>query len=196
MDAPPPTIDDLLAHEPFLRQLALGLIGNRDLAEEAVQDTWLVALRRPPAHAVNLRGWLGMVLRNVARDRFRRSERARRAHERLGIERADVYGTGSGGGASAGSPRLQSIGAGVSALPEPYRTVLLLRFYYDRSRSEIAALLDRPLNTVNSQILRGLEHLQAHLERCREHGHARGGTVLPSGGRWPATLVSMDLAGR
>lgn len=199
MEATPPTIDDLLVHEPFLRRLAQGLVGNSDLAEEAVQDTWLVALRRPPEHAGNLRGWLGSVLRNVARDRLRRHERARRVHERLGVEQIDARRASLAVGAPRESARLQTIGEAVLALPEPYRTVLLLRFYYDYTRPEIAALLGRPLNTVNSQLLRGLDRLRADLDQRCGSRDAWSAVLLAAAGpgsRWSPFTAGVGRAGR
>ena len=49
-------------------------------------------------------------------------------------------------------------------LPEPYREVALMRFMEDKSYEEIAAVLDRPLKTVQTQGLRAREKLRRTLK--------------------------------
>ena len=48
----------------------------------------------------------------------------------------------------------------VAALDEPYREVVALRFFADRSLEEIAALTGRPLGTVKTHLRRGLIRLR------------------------------------
>jgi DNA-directed RNA polymerase specialized sigma24 family protein len=45
---------------------------------------------------------------------------------------------------------------------------VLLRFYEDMRESDIARTLDRPLNTVKSDLRRALEKLRPMLEDVRE----------------------------
>ena len=55
----------------WLQRLAHSLTRDPHLAEDAAQETWLAALRRPagsPAH----RGWLRSVLRNALHQSHRR----------------------------------------------------------------------------------------------------------------------------
>ncbi|HJW20848.1 MAG TPA: RNA polymerase sigma factor [Candidatus Limnocylindrales bacterium] len=49
----------------------------------------------------------------------------------------------------------------VAALDEPYREVVALRFFADRSLDEIATLTGRPLGTVKTHLRRGLLRLRA-----------------------------------
>jgi RNA polymerase sigma-70 factor (ECF subfamily) len=51
----------------------------------------------------------------------------------------------------------------VAALDEPYREVVALRFFADRSLDEIAALTGRPLGTVKTHLRRGLIRLRTGL---------------------------------
>ncbi|HET9681789.1 MAG TPA: sigma-70 family RNA polymerase sigma factor [Candidatus Limnocylindrales bacterium] len=48
----------------------------------------------------------------------------------------------------------------VAALDEPYREVVALRFFADRSLDEIATLTGRPLGTVKTHLRRGLIRLR------------------------------------
>ncbi|MEM7201192.1 MAG: sigma factor [Planctomycetota bacterium] len=54
----------LLDHGPFVRALALSLIGDEHGAEDITQEAWAVALERraPPSGAG---AWLGGVARNL-----------------------------------------------------------------------------------------------------------------------------------
>ncbi|MFO0984850.1 MAG: sigma factor [Planctomycetota bacterium] len=65
--APPALLETLLTHTPWLCALARGLLLDPERADDVVQQTWLVALERPPRTAHNLRAWLGAVARNVVR---------------------------------------------------------------------------------------------------------------------------------
>jgi RNA polymerase sigma-70 factor (ECF subfamily) len=53
----------------------------------------------------------------------------------------------------------------VSALPEPYREVVALRFFGDLSLADIAAATGRPPGTVKAQLHRGLQRLRGRLKR-------------------------------
>lgn len=52
----------------------------------------------------------------------------------------------------------------VADLDEPYREVVALRFFGERSLEEIAILTGRPLNTVKTHLRRGLLRLRDRLE--------------------------------
>ncbi len=57
------TPDDLAVHADFLRRLASRLLQSPDLAEDAVQETLVLAWRKRPDVA-SPRGWLTQALRN------------------------------------------------------------------------------------------------------------------------------------
>src|SRR5262249_58694164 len=84
----PPDPEELLGHAAWLRRLALSLVGPAGGADDLVQDTWLAALRRPPARPGPLRPWLAEVLRNLVRMRRRAS--AVRAEHRGEGERLEA----------------------------------------------------------------------------------------------------------
>lgn len=52
----------------------------------------------------------------------------------------------------------------VAALEEPYREVVALRFFADRSLDEIATLTGRPLGTVKTHLRRGLIRLRGGID--------------------------------
>ncbi len=62
------------------------------------------------------------------------------------------------------SERATEIRRAVTALPEPYREVVALRFFGEASLEEIAAETGRPLGTVKTHLHRGLGRLRAEME--------------------------------
>ena len=73
-----PTAEQLLAQTEWLTRLARALVGDA-AADDVVQETYAVALAKPPKREGPLRPWLGGVARNVARMAARgRTRRERR----------------------------------------------------------------------------------------------------------------------
>jgi len=62
------------------------------------------------------------------------------------------------------SERDAALRTAVGALDEPYREVVALRFFADRSLAEIAEVTGRPLGTVKTHLHRGLARLRRELE--------------------------------
>ena len=144
-------------HAGFLRRLATGLVADAASADDTMQDAWLAATRRRDVRPE--RAWLAGVVRNVAA-RFRRSEARLKAREQRvargetlpstadTVERIEV---------------LRRVVEAVQALEEPYRTVLLLRFFDELGPQEIARRQGIPVETVRTQVRRGLARLRVRL---------------------------------
>jgi RNA polymerase sigma-70 factor, ECF subfamily len=62
------------------------------------------------------------------------------------------------------SERTTEIRHAVTALPEPYREVVALRFFGEASLDEIARQTGRPLGTVKTHLHRGLARLRAQMD--------------------------------
>lgn len=174
MDHPelPAAHEAVLEHVAWMRQLASELVRDPGTADDLVQETWLAFLRAKPDTDRSLRPWLSRVARNAAALRLRRgaSRSAREADvaapEQLPsahqlVERAEEQ---------------QRLGEAVLALDEPYRTVVLLRYYEGLTPQQIAKAQGLPSATVRSQLHRGLAKLRERLDR--EHGGDRRAWVL------------------
>ena len=74
------TLDELLAHESWVRQLASALVLDPAGADEVVQETWRRILERPPRDLREPRAWLTTVVKRVAAG-LHRGEARRRARE-------------------------------------------------------------------------------------------------------------------
>jgi RNA polymerase sigma-70 factor, ECF subfamily len=64
---------------------------------------------------------------------------------------------------TARAERAADIRGAVANLPEPYREVVVLRFFGELSLEEIARQVERPLGTVKTHLHRGLQRLRGSL---------------------------------
>ena len=163
------SIDELLAERDYVRRLAEGLLFDAHEVDDVVQQTWLAALKRPPANADNVRGWLGQVVRNRVFD-LRRKAARRRRHEVLATtDRPDVDDDAeSADTILAREDERQRVVTALRGLAEPYRTVVALRYFEQLQPSEIAARRGVPATTVRTQLKRGLDMMRQRLDA--EHG--------------------------
>jgi RNA polymerase sigma-70 factor (ECF subfamily) len=142
-----------------LHGLAYRLLGDRDEAEDVVQETFLrldgqAVLDRPDGEVA---AWLRRVCLNTACNRLRSRRRTTARLERAGLaERADDE-------ADAGATPLldvlraeqqRAVRQALAALPERQRAALLLR-HAGHSYAEIAATLDLALGSVGVLLARG-----------------------------------------
>ncbi|MDX1384078.1 MAG: sigma-70 family RNA polymerase sigma factor [Thermoanaerobaculia bacterium] len=126
-------------HHEVLWRFAVRLTGDPEAAGDAVQETFVRALRsRLPAAPTAARAWLMRTLVNLTRDRHRR-RRVRRNHaDRLRREPRPV----AGGDLEAGAHARREVDRAVRALTPRRRAVLVLAELEGQSPAEIAALLD------------------------------------------------------
>jgi RNA polymerase sigma-70 factor (ECF subfamily) len=153
-------IDELLAHEEFVRRLARRLCAaDAHGAEDLAQDVWLAALERSPRGEGGWAAWLATVARNLLASRLRRRSSAPdprdtgrdAAEDHSELERAEV------------AEARNAVAQAVQRLRDPYRAVVLLRFYDGLELQAIARRCDRPLETVRTQLRRALAQLRAEL---------------------------------
>lgn len=147
-----------------LRGLARSLLADAHAAEDVEQETWLACLRHPGVVPVRFSAWLGTVAKRLALRRKRGEERRHAREERAAASERGVDAAVRG--LERGLEReeaLRSVTQALLALDEPFKSALLLRYYEDRTPSEIAAELGLPLATVKSRLARGLEKLRARL---------------------------------
>jgi RNA polymerase sigma-70 factor (ECF subfamily) len=191
----PVTLHDLLVHERFVRDLARRLLAEDvHAAEDLTQDVWRTALERPPGHRRGLKAWLRSVVLALHTNRLRKrspihdealEQRAR--HERTSPEELES------------NAMHRAVARAVDELREPYREVVILRFYEALPPREVARRLDRPVQTVRTQTRRGLELVRQALQRDRK-GDLRA-LLLPLAGAPAArklerlTLPAVGLVG-
>jgi len=181
-------IDEALAeHGDFVRRLARSLLVDEGAAEDVAQETWVAALGKQGESVTNVRGWLAAVVRNLARFRVR-SDVARRRREEAAA-REDV--------ADDPAELLERLDearvllAAVRELREPYRSVVLLRYREGLPPRVIAARRSSSVETVKSQLKRGLSLLREELTRRHDGDEERWRKALV-----PLVVVPVPVAWR
>jgi RNA polymerase sigma-70 factor (ECF subfamily) len=171
------TAELLLGHGEFLRELALCLARDRAQAEDLVQDTYVAALRSPPGDLGRpLRPWLGQILRNVFRSTLRRASR-RRTRERQAVA---LEGSRLRADDTLAQMQLQREIVGLlTALDEPYRTTLVLRFYEGKDAPEIGRAMGTAAATVRWRLSEGLERIRTGLDARHRGERSRWRALLP-----------------
>jgi len=179
----------LLEHAAWIRELARALVRDPDRAEDVAQETLVAAWKHAPLDERGLRGWLTQVVRNFARVEAR--SRARRDRHEPGAARPEAQPSSHEVVERVHVQR--ELVAAVLELDEPYRTVLLLRFYEGKPPRAIARELERPIATVRSQLARGLALLRAKLDTA--HGDRTSWVPLLAPMIRPGEWLSVPLAG-
>lgn len=157
--APQPPPETLLAHAGWVRALARRLLRDQAAAEDLAQQALAVALESGPRQADSWRAWLGTVVRRGAwKEHAALAARARREQQAAAAEAQP-----SAAEVVARAEALRRVVDAVMALPEPYRTVVLLRYFEERAPRRIARQLGASDEAVRSQLKRGLELLRKRL---------------------------------
>lgn len=186
------------SHRPRLYLLAYRLTGDRETAEDVVQETFLAAFRSiekvDPRPSLN--PWLNtIVLRTAGRA-------ASRARSRVGTSLDQAIGARIGAGPSVGAgigeglidtdpgadpyaaaeaaELRREVAAALNELPFKYRAAVVLRHVMGLDYAEAARELDIPLNTFKSQLLRGTKLLRDALrDRLELESAAEASAMSP-----------------
>jgi len=171
-------------HADSIFRAAVMRLGDRQLAEEVLQDTFLALWNRAElfdAGQGSLLGWLSAIARNRSVDMFRAAGRRPPSQPLSSLLPDDQGENGNledalrsaayAGGSSAPEPEAWLDGAWLRAevhralddIPELERKVIRLAYYEELSQSEIAARLDWPLGTVKTRTRRALARLRESL---------------------------------
>lgn len=158
-------LDRLIRDSRWMRGLARRLVRDADVANDVLQDAWIVAIEQ----RARVRGGMSNFLAGVIK---RLASGARRSTERRERREAATPPRESGDGDVAElAARLEAqreVAAFLLALAEPYRATLLLRYVEDWKPAAIASRQGVPVATVNSRLARGLALLRDRLDRS--HG--------------------------
>ncbi len=182
---------------------AYRLTGDRSVAEEVVQETFLALWNRAELFdpsVGSLTAWLLTIARNRAVDRLRAAGRRLRAvpfsavtsddaAEASALERLVAGGDVIGGATPELGPAAQlearevreAIGAALSTMAGPEQEVILLAYRDGLSQSEIADRLGWPLGTVKTRTRRALRRLREALGETFDDAAEPGGSNRPVG---------------
>lgn len=167
----PKILDELIVlYQHRLLRYLLYLTGNREMAEDLFQETWMRVLVRGSQFNGNSRfdTWLFTIARNLVIDLRRRKAMAsleemceggddERPFEVPSQEKTpfEHFCTLENG---------QLVADALLTLDPLHREVLVLRFHEEMSLDEISRVTRAPLSTVKSRLYRGLAALKPHVE--------------------------------
>jgi RNA polymerase sigma-70 factor (ECF subfamily) len=161
------TLGDQLAFEEIVHQhqamvfgLACHFLRDRSLAEELAQEVFLNLHQN--LHAIKSPEHLTFWLRKVTSHRCIDQARRQRVRPQVSLEDVPEPATSASESDLFLSEMLRRV---VDTLPEKARMVVILRYQEDLDPSEIARVLDMPLNTVKSHLRRSLSILRDKLSR-------------------------------
>jgi len=174
--------------DEFQRRLygfALRMTGNREDAEEIVQDSFVRAYRAlgkmslEQRAELRLQPWLYTITLNVTRNRLRSKKPTNVALDALADPDALLRGATHDGPAQPESIVEQNadmalVERALLQLPMHLRAAATLRFIEGRSHPEIAEILDQPIGTVKSHVHRAVRVLRRILG-------PQIGRIVPSG---------------
>lgn len=177
---------EALLHLDALYSFALKLSRARDDAEDLVNDTMLRALERWEQYRLgtNIRAWLFTILYHLFVSRKRRID----AREVLAPDDADGVAAFEPVGESDPEATFydsfidEQVVAAIQALPDEYRSAVMLSDVQGMRYAEVATALGVPEGTVKSRLFRGRRILQKKLrDYAAEMGYIRS-AALPATG--------------
>jgi RNA polymerase sigma-70 factor (ECF subfamily) len=188
--------DEALVHLDAVYRFALRLTGAPDRADDLVQETFLRAYRAWDQYerGTRAKSWLFTITRNLF---LRQEERGKRHDEIVRTEtRTSGPGPGEAGVDLVNPVWVSTMGKdpegeffdsivddevlkAIDALPEEYRTAVVLSDVEGLSYQEIGEMMEVPVGTVKSRLFRGRRRLQKELyEFAEEMGYI---SARPSG---------------
>jgi RNA polymerase sigma-70 factor (ECF subfamily) len=176
----PELLDQLIVqYQHRLLRYLLYLTGNRELAEDLFQETWMRVLVRGSQFKGEARfdTWLYTIARNLVID-VRRKRTMLSLEELCDATEDDrPLDIPSDGPTPFDNYRRfedgERVAAALLSLDPLHREVLVLRFHEELSLDEIARVTSAPLSTVKSRLYRGLAALKPRMEEAERREMTR-----------------------
>ena len=152
--------DGVLALLPRLRRFAAGLVRHPADGDDLCQATVARALEKRALWqpGTRLDSWMMRMMRNILIDEQR--ARARRSETFVAEEAGAGIG---GGGGQEEATALGDVDRALRTLPDEQREAVLLVMVEGYSYKEAAEIVDCPVGTLNSRLVRGRDALLAKL---------------------------------
>jgi RNA polymerase sigma-70 factor (ECF subfamily) len=153
--------NEAMPHHADLYRIAKWLLGNRDHAEDLVQETLLAALRsfHRFEKGTNCRAWLIKILYHTLSKRRRSESRLRLVSD----SEEQIAETVAFDPPAPENLTEQEVLEALRRLPQQFQEVVILSDVEDMTYKEIAAALSIPTGTVMSRLHRGRTLLRTEL---------------------------------
>lgn len=153
-------------HAGLVLSVALRVVGDRELAEEILQDTFLRCWRGAETYRSGrgqVIGWLMGIARNRSIDMLRSRQHKARLREQVVLPEGDEAGAFGESDESEAVILRQMVSAAMATLPLAQRQVVELAYYGGMSQAEIAKVTGEPLGTVKSRTRIAMDQLRENL---------------------------------
>lgn len=185
---------EAIPHMSALYTFAVRLTRDPDDASDLVQETFMKAFRffDKFERGTNCKAWLFRILKNSYINRFRKTSKAPDTVEYDVVE--EFYETIRDSSMETSVLEEQmfnqalddEVAGAIDALPEEFRTVILLCDIEGFTYEEIAEFIDCPIGTVRSRLHRARKILAGQLA---DYAKRRGFSVAPEGSGMPGSHV-------
>lgn len=154
----------------YCYSIAYGILQSKEDAEECLNDTWLRAWNAiPPQRPRKLSLFLGKITRNLAFDRYKmhRAQKRGGSEFTLILHELDecVPASDIANKEIEGLELELLINSFLHSLPERECSIFLLRYWYNKSHSEIGARFSMKENSVKASLFRSRRKLKSFLEK-------------------------------
>jgi RNA polymerase sigma-70 factor (ECF subfamily) len=141
---------------PAMVAIAHSVLGDRNLAEDAAQQTFAKAVRKMPQlrNRSKFAGWLAAICRNVALD-LARSTKTLRTADDLSMVAAESRDNGI----------TDIVKEAINRLSAPAREVIFLRYYDGMTYEQISAVLGISEQAINGRLRRAKKKMENYLRR-------------------------------
>ncbi len=146
-------------HHSLLLGFLYRMTGDRALAEDLVQETFVRVLRgiRQYDYPRPFKPWLYSIATHLARDHYKRAEMRYTvlmledaAEEEMDAPEERLLLDGAA----------RQVAVAITQLPDHQREAVVLRYYQELSLAEIAEMMQVPVGTVKSRLSLGLKRLR------------------------------------
>jgi len=170
-----------MPYADMLFNYGLYLSGDREQAADLLQDTYLKAFRffDKFEKGTNAKAWLYRIMKNTFINEYRRTHRQPEIvefDEQISPYQMSASASGMNDLRDMMESRMfdDEMAGAIAALPEKFKSVVVLRDIEELPYEEIAEVLAIPIGTVRSRLHRARSML---FSRLKEYARARGYTV-------------------
>jgi RNA polymerase sigma-70 factor, ECF subfamily len=161
-------LDELVArhYDALTGYLYRLLHGDRALAQDTVQETFLRSLRgiHQYTYPRPFKAWLYAIATNLARDHYNRADTRRVMPMPEAEESSPAFADDTPGDESLiALDEVRAVIASLASLPDHQREVLILYFYQELPLASIAEVLNIPLGTVKSRLSIGVGRMRERM---------------------------------
>jgi RNA polymerase sigma-70 factor (ECF subfamily) len=190
----------IISQQHYVYSIAMSVLKNPEDASDLTQDAFIRLVRALPQYTGESRftTWLYRLVVNLGRDELRRRGRqvpvappADEAEDQDPMASVADDDRWADPAQALDSQELRSeVRRALAQLDEHHRLVLTLYYFDDMKYTDIAEVMDLPLNTVKSHIRRGKERLAALLSTHEQPPAAARAVALPQPAERQQRLIS------